>query len=112
MGQPKTFSYHLSAAAGEDTEAVIGTVQSGVHFETRRMEINMGADTAFDLYLQLRAGKIPFLPEEGWLRGSSVKHVSQNKRKIGPNTPIIVRYKNTHATEARTAEILIEGEEE
>ena len=112
MGQPKTYSKHVSAAALDDTEAIIGTVPSGVHFTTKRVEINMGADTAFDLFIQIRAGKIPFVPETGWLRGSSVKHVSQTKRKIGPNTPIIARYKNTHATEARTAEILIDGEEE
>ena len=112
MGQSRTYTKHISAAALADTEAVIGTVQSGVHFTTKRIEININTDAAYDLFLQIRAGKIPFVPETGWLRGSSVKHVSQTKRKIGPNTPIIARYKNTHATEARTAEILIDGEEE
>ena len=112
MGQPKTYTKHVSAAALDDTEAVIGTVQSGVHFTTKRVEINMGVDADFSLFIQIRAGKIPFVPETGWLRGNNTKHVSQTKRKIGPNTLLIARYKNTHATEARTAEILIDGEEE
>ena len=112
MGQPKTYSKHVSAAALDDTEAIIGTVQSGVHFTTKRVEININTDAAYDLFIQIRAGKIPFVPETGWLRGNKTKHVSQIRRKIGPNTPIMVRYKNTHATEARTAEILIDGEEE
>lgn len=112
MGQPKNYSYHLGLAALDDLEVTMATTQSGVTFTTKRIEIKFNADADFSLHIQLRAGKIPFLPEEGWLRGNDMKHVSQIRRKIGPNTPIVIRCKNTHATEARYAEISIDGEEE
>lgn len=103
--------HRLTAAATAEAKVAIHKVPTNRRLVTTLVEIILLADAALDLSLSLWEGEDRRLPETGSYQGNNVKIVSTARKEWGPGSEITVRYKNTHASESRTALISISAEE-
>jgi len=101
----------LTVAALGDDKVSIYKVPTNCKLTITRLEIAFLADAALNLTLSLKEGENQKYPENGAFQGNSTTIVSVARKEWGPGSSVDVRYKNTHATESRTALINISAEE-
>lgn len=101
----------LTVAALGDDKVSIYKVPDNCKLTTTRVEIIFLADANLNLSLSLKEGENQKYPESGAFQGNNTTIVSVARKEWGPGSSVVVQYKNTHATESRTALINISAEE-
>jgi len=101
----------LTIAAGADDKVSIYKVPTNCKLTTTRVDIIFLADAALNLSLSLKEGENQKYPESGSFQGNNTTFVLTAKKDWGSGSNVDVKYKNTHATESRTAFINISAEE-
>jgi len=101
----------LTVAAGAGDKVSLYKVPPNCKLTVTRVEVVFLADANLDLTLSLKNGELQQYPEDGAFQGNSTTIVSVARKEWGSGSDINIHYKNSHATESRTAFINLSAEE-
>jgi len=103
------FKHYEVGPAATITDALY-TSRPGHRTKTKRIELIVGPDAAYDLSITIWKGDHQVLPENGEFRGNSSKIVICTPYVWHPNEVITIKAENTHATEKRYFQVNIDAE--
>lgn len=110
MAEKVSVPYHASVPAVTEGTAVAFTVPGGQRFRLREVETVFPSGAAGDLQLAVYHGIRKVAPKDGVFRMSQGKQVARVEYTFISGEKVLVWYKNTHATEAKDGDLLLEGE--
>jgi len=102
-------SYHLEADPGAKGFKTIHKVQAGKIFHIKRIEVFFPTGTEDELEISFWYGNLQVFPNEGVLKGDSIKYDKQVDLWYYSGDPVKVYYNNLNTTYKRVCDIVIEG---
>jgi len=109
MGKKVSIAYYLNASAGAEGDAVIYTVPAAKSFKTEKITIHLESDSNFELELSIHVGIHQIGPTEGVYKADCGVISDVLDYELGSGERLILHYKNSNASVAKKALVLVSG---
>jgi len=101
--------YKLTASASSEGDVEIYTVPGGRNLVVEEISVGFDPETEYDLEVSFYDGIRKVAPTDGVYVGKAIAFNTLRKIVFQEGSKVIVHYKNTNTTTARTAVIEIKG---
>lgn len=110
MGKRFIIASKVSAGAAAEADATMHTVGDARRLRVKRLTYYFSANTAGQLEISIIRGTTKEIPDVGVLLGDVEPVAIEVDVEYGPNSKVVVHYKNNDAVNAHDAFLVLEGD--